>query len=431
MTFFCGRFQELAKIETAFKLNNKRRFTISGIGGQGKTFLATKAGENLEKSGLFKRVCVIDYAAFYGVDSLGFTVRKLANLLDKFSKNAVAALQDVPTLLILDHLERIPPEPLYELLDAVKNWSELGETRVLLTTSATDLAHPDYPSNEYLLLSVFTQEDALSTMEHFLNVKIEDNRKDEFIYLFKQIYFHPLSIQILAVALKEHNPVELGRLLATKIVETPDNPLWAALSVSLTNLTVDIEKTGFFYWLAKKRNQKPTYKKTLDAETQASLPILGVFQGGTFQPEIIYLTPLQEKQWVILRTALETMGLIELEYLPDFKVPYIKFHPSLAPALWKRLSSEDKDKLSFLYQHRYAELIGYLYTEEGESTDHVRNLVKWNLPNLLHAVYGALEKNRNGADLFATNIDLFLTLFVLKRDSEELKKRIKAGILKC
>ena len=84
----------------------------------------------------------------------------------------------------------------------------------------------------------------------------------------------------------------------TLIVETPDNSLWTALSVSLTNLTVDIEKTGFFYWLAKRRNKKITSPKTLDAEIQESLPILGVFQGGTFQPEIIYLTPLLEKTMV-------------------------------------------------------------------------------------------------------------------------------------
>jgi len=429
MTVFCGRHQELAKIEKAFKQNNQRRLTISGIGGQGKTHLVTKAGKVLKRSGLFKKVCLVDYATFYGIDALGFTVRKLASLLDKDLENAVAALEDVPTLLILDHLERIPPEPLQELLDAVKNWSEQGECRVLLTTSATDLAHPEYPKNEYLLLSGLTKEDALSTLEHFLNVKIEDSRKDEFIYLFKQVDFHPLSIQILATALKEHNPVELGILLATKIAETPDNPLWAALSVSLKDLIVDIQKTGLSYWLAKKRNWKTTEKKTLTAEIQAGLPILGVFQGGTFQPEIIYLTSLKEDKWIILRTALETMGLIELKYLKDFKVPYIRFHPSLAPALWKRLSAEDQDKVSFLYQHRYAELIGYLYTEEGESTDHVRNLVRWNLPNLLHAVYGALENNRKGADLFAQNLDLFLTLFVLKRDSEALMKRINAGTL--
>ncbi len=432
MTIFCGRHQELAQIKKAFQPNNKRRLTISGIGGQGKTHLVTQAGKVLKRSSRFKKVYSIDYAAFYGIDALGFTIKKLANLLNKDLDTAVAALQKVPTLLILDHLERIPPQPLQELLDAVKKWSELGETRVLLTTSATDLAHPDYPKNEYLRLSGLTQEDALAIMEHFLNVKIEDSKKDEFIYLFKQVDFHPLSIQVLATALKEKelNPVELGRLLATKITETPDNPLWAALSVSLKDLTVEVEKTGFFYWLAKKRNQKTTETKILTPEIQANLPILGVFQGGTFQPEILYLTKkLTENKWMILRTALETMGLIELKYLPDFKVPYIKFHPSLAPALWRRLSSEDKDKLSFLYQHRYAELIGYLYHEDGENTEHVRNLVRWNLPNLLHAVYGALEKNRKGADLFATNLDLFLTLFGLKRDSEALKKLINAGTL--
>lgn len=429
-TVFFGRHQELAKIETALRQNDKRRLTISGIGGQGKTHLATQAGKVLKRSGLVKKVYLVDYAAFYGIDALGFTVRRLASLLNKDLENVVAALQDVPTLLILDHLERIPPEPLHELLDAVKNWSEQEKCRVLLITSATDLAHPDYPTDEYLRLSGLTKEDALSTLEHLLKVEIESSRRDEFIYLFKQIDFHPLSIQILATALKEHNPVELGRLLATKIAETPDNPLWAALSVSLKDLTVEVEKTGFFYWLAKRRNQKTTEKQILTAEIQASLPILGVFQGGTFQPEILYLTQdLTEDKWIILRTALESMGLIQLKYLTDFKVPYIKFHPSFAPALWKRLSSEDQDKLSFLYQHRYAELIGYLYHEEGESTDHVRNLVRWNLPNLLHAVYGALEKQRKGANLFATNLDLFLVLFGLKRDSEALNKRINAGTL--
>jgi hypothetical protein len=429
MTVFFGRNKELAEIKTAFTQNNKRSFTISGIDGQGKTYLATKAGKDLEKLGLFKKVYLVDYAAFYGIDSLGFTIRKLANLLGKDLENAVDALQNVPTLLILDHLERVPAEPLQELLNAVKNWSEQGNCWVLLTTSNTDLVHPDYPNNEYLRLSGLTKEDAISAIEHLLNLELTDDKRAEFIELFKLVNFHPLSMRILAVALKEHNPIELKKLLATKMLETPDNILWAVLSVSLKNLTVDIQKTGLLYWLAKRQHWKTTQRKILTAEIQASLPILGVFQGGTFQPEIIYLTPLQENQWVILRTALELMGLIELRYLQDFKVPYIKFHPSLAPALWRRLSSEDQDKLSFLYQHRYAELVGYLYHEEGESTDHVRNLVRWNLPNLFHAVYGALESNRKGADLFATNLDLFLTIFVLKRDSDELNKRIKAGTL--
>ena len=60
---FFGRSRELWLIERAF-VGNTRRLTISGFGGQGKTYLAVEAGLWLQRTGMFKRVCFVDYAAF-------------------------------------------------------------------------------------------------------------------------------------------------------------------------------------------------------------------------------------------------------------------------------------------------------------------------------------------------------------------------------
>ncbi|MEN8216346.1 MAG: hypothetical protein ABFS56_08205 [Pseudomonadota bacterium] len=66
-----------------------------------------------------------------------------------------------------------------------------------------------------------------------------------------------------------------------------------------------------------------------------------------------------------------------------------------------------------------------MFYEEGESTKQVHTLVRRDLPNLLHAVYGALDAERRGADKFANNIDLFLKTFGLQRDSAALNRRVK------
>ena len=56
---FFGRTPELWFIERAF-VQGTRRLTISGFGGQGKTYLAIEAGLWLTKTGLFEAVCFVD-----------------------------------------------------------------------------------------------------------------------------------------------------------------------------------------------------------------------------------------------------------------------------------------------------------------------------------------------------------------------------------
>ncbi len=145
---FFGRSRELWLIERAF-VQGTRRITVSGFGGQGKTYLVQEAGRWLYRAGMFQKVCFVDYAAFQGVDAVGLAVSTLATVLDKSLVDAAAAIQalrEQPTLLILDNLEALQPQPLRELLDVAKHWSEVGDCRVLLTTRMLDFAHPDYPT---------------------------------------------------------------------------------------------------------------------------------------------------------------------------------------------------------------------------------------------------------------------------------------------
>ncbi len=417
-TDFFGRSQELWAIEKALLQDGARNLSISGIGGQGKTYLAIEAGRWLYRTGLFQKICFVDYATFFGVDAVGLALKTLAKVLDKDLKNvaaANAALHDTPTLLILDNIEIIPPTPLQELLEVAKQWSEIGTCRVLLTSRAVE--HNNL-IQQSLPLSGLAEEDALAYFKRLLNLHpAQQVERNDLLKLFKQVAFLSLSISVLAIRLKTHRPTELETSLAQ--IPTNQKPLWAALMVSLEHFTLEIEQPGF---LAK---ILPPKKIRLNTETLHLLPLLGIFQKGAFEPDLLALTKFQNKQWQALRSALETAGLIQLELLPKFKVPYIKFHPCLAPMLWTYLSPKHQNQIFSNYQLRYAQLAGYMFYEEGENMETVHALVWQDLPNLFHAVHGALDAGKLGADKFAKNIDFFLKMFGLKRDSVALDQRVK------
>jgi len=350
---FWGRTPELWQIECAFVQDETRRFTISGFGGQGKTYLAIEIGYWLQRTGLFEKVCFVDYAAFQGVDAVGWAVSTLATVLDKSLVNvqaATAALAQQSTLLILDNLEAITTEALSELLTAAKEWSEIGQCRVLMTTRSPDFHHPDYPTegsliHQSLALAGLAKYDALAYFQRLLKLppapQVELPKREAVLALFQQVKYHPLSIGLIAEQLKVREIAELGSRLEKFLSETPDNPLLASLNLSLDRL---------------------------DDEARGLLPKLGVFQGGAIEERLLAITEFTEEQWQTLRSDLEMTGLIQLENLPGVKVPYLKFHPTLAPALWTRLATEEQAQLQASHRQRYYELSGYLYVEDNKKS---------------------------------------------------------------
>jgi tetratricopeptide (TPR) repeat protein len=363
---------------------------------------------------MFQKVCFVDYAAFQGVDAIGLAVSTLATVLEKSlvdESAATQALWEQATLLILDNLEALQPQPLRELLDVAKQWSEVGNCRVLLTTRMLDFAHPDYPTEGSLrhlsmplggLGSEKYPEDALAYFQSLMKLppapQFDPPKRDVLLELFKLVAFHPLSIGLLARQLKVRRPAELGQRLEALIAQTPDNPLLASLNLSL---------------------------ERLDGEAWQCLPRLGVFQGGALESNLVIITGFSKEQWQKLRPALEATGLIQPEHLPGVAVPYIKFHPTLAPALWSRLSSDEQAELLACHRLRYYQLCGYLYHEDHKDPHFARAIAQRELPNLLVAVRGALDAGEEWAVEFVHNVSLFLNYFGLNRDRSLLNQRVE------
>ena len=408
---FYGRRRDLWDIERWF-VGGTRRVVVNGFGGEGKTYLAQEVGRWLQRTGMLKRVCFVGYAAFQGSDPVGLAVSTLGTTLGKSLldiKAATAALTYTSTLLILDNLEALAPEPLKELLDAAVGWSEAGASRVLITTRSDDLRHTGFPTKEsnlcrYLQLQGLGEGDALDWFQALMRLPPEPQvplpQRDALRNLFAKTGFHPLSVGMLARELKFRRIAELGERLEALLATAEGNPLLASLNLSL---------------------------ERLDPQSASYLPRLGVFQGGAFEEDLTAICELDERQWLPLRRGLEQTALIQAEPVPGVTPPFLRFHPTLAPALWAKLTAEEQARLTARYQERYYQVSSFLYNQDSEAVAAVRAIVWRELPNLLAAVHGALDAGAPWAVNFANNINTFLAHFGLSRDQAALNNRAQAA----
>ena len=432
---FWGRSRELWEIERAY-VRGTRRITISGFGGMGKTYLAEEAGRWLLRTGMFARVCFISFADFQGVDPVSYAVSVLATVLDTNLIDGAAAtraLREQAVLVILDNLETIrsPLPPLVKggkeedsdqaplskggrgdqaLLDIAKEWSEAENSRVLLTTRAADLQHSDYPNQGSLRhiplpLRGLSEGDALDYFQSLIKLPPEPQfglpPRDGLLELFKLLDYHPLSLGLLAVQLKQRRALEVHRELAQLVADTPNNPLLASLNLSVSRL---------------------------DPQAHDWIKRLGVFQGRAWEPRIHLITEILETDWYKIRSQLEVNGLIQIKKIAHASdgIVFLKFHPSLAPVMWSQLTDSEQQQLSRRHRQYYYQLSRYLYLENRKSNPFgVRVLAKWELPNLLFAVYGAIESRDDFAADFVENISSFLDDFWLKQDRENLTRQVQ------
>jgi len=402
---FWGRSRELWTIEKAY-VQGTRRITISGFGGMGKTYLAEEAGRWLLRTGMFARVCFISFADFQGVDPVSYAVSVLATVLDTNLIDGAAAtrvLREQSVLVILDNLETIKTPQ--ALLDLAKSWSEAGSSRVLLTTRADDLQHPDYPNQGSLKhialppLGGLSEGDALDYFQSLIKLPPEPQfglpPREGLLELFKLLDYHPLSLGLLVGQLKQRRALEVHRELAQLVADTPNNPLLASLNLSVSRL---------------------------DPEAQEWIKRLGVFQGGALEVNLLEITEIAETEWHELRTQLEATGLIRAESLSHLGVgvPFLKFHPTLAPAMWSRLTEPEQQQFLSRHRQRYYQLSGYLYVEDNKNPFAVRAIAQLELPNLLYAVRGSIAAGEDFAVDFVNNVNLFLDNFGMNQDREKL-----------
>lgn len=481
---FYGRRRESWGIERWFGAATKR-ITITGFGGQGKTALAQEAGRWLTRTGLFQAAVFVDYASFQGQDAAGLAVSTLGTVLDRSlpdAEAAAAALRETPTLVILDNLESLDPEPLRELLNAAVGWSEAGGSRVLCTTRGPDFGHPRYRAEgtqRIVLAGLGGRHAPDDALEWFARLQsfppapaIGPPTREELIDVFEQVQFHPLSIRVLAQQLKTRRPDELGRRLGE---------LLAAVDTGASSATTHNEdaRGGLLASLQLSLDQ-------LDEATRQALPRLGVFQGGAFESRLVAIArlgdPLEGRRrpmeallltlegghpqdsaglpeefiedalsgdprkaaadlrealaqpagdvhlWPALRRQLEAAALIEVETLPDLRYPFIRFHPTLAPWLWTQLGADERARLSAAHRQRYHGLAIYLHHMDTRAPHQARAIARRELPNLLHALHAALDARDPHAVDFAVALSVFLDAFGLRRDAEAVTARARPTI---
>ena len=386
---FFGRRRELWDIERGFA-ERTRRITLTGFGGQGKTALAEEAGRWLTRTGLFQAAVILRYNAIPSSDAVGVAVSTLGSVLGESlidATAATAALRKTATLVILDNLEAVAPEPLRQLLDAAVNWSEAGGSRVLCTTRMPDFNHPHYRvegtrvHRRIALEGLGRRAAPDDALEWFAELQqlppapsVPPPAREALIELFDQVRFHPLSIRVLAQQLKMRRSAELGQrlehLLATgsavgASVATDDTPpeLVASLQLSLDRL---------------------------DDTAHQVLPRLGVFQGGAWEQ---CLTENHGNRRSRLARAAGAVGSRRAgrggtAAGRERALPALSSHPGAAAvgATECRRAGPPERRLPSTY---YA-LANFLYDTDRQHPHQARAIAWRELPNLLHAVHAAL-----------------------------------------
>ena len=435
---FFGRRRELHDMERWFA-GPTRRISLTGFGGQGKTELALEAGRWLVRTGLFDRAVFVDYSQVQAEDARAVAVSTMGAVLEESLIDADAAteaLRRTPALVILDNLEAVSQAALGELLTAAADWSRAGGSRVLLTSRMPQFDHPGHADYRVEgtekhrriqlrgLGSTADPDDALDWFASLFRLppdpSVPPPKREALIALFDQVGFHPLSIAVLAQQLKTRSAGELGERLEAILSET-------AVSTIADQGTDDGTPRSLMASLELSLER-------LDDADRHALGRLGVFQGGAMEPDLLAITglgitegePAAENRWPGLRRQLEAAALLQIESIPGVSVPFLRFHPTLAPLLWAGITADEQGALTLAHRQRYYKLAGYLYNEDRKNPHQVRAIIRRELPNLLHACRNALDAGDTHAVAFVDSINRFLDYFGMGRDLALLTERAEA-----
>ena len=438
---FHGRARELLDLERAFATRNI--VVLHGFGGQGKTSLATQAAEWFTRTHLFERAAFI---SFETGASLDFVLNELGNALveDNFQiyqGNKIEAIaksiQEKPALVVFDNFESVlpngnaplPADELKKLLDAAATWFAPHATRstlhsaLLITTRNPEIPHPAFTPGTNCLhkeLSGLAASDALelaaSILEAYSLPRPPRVPLEELLAFLKG---HPLSLQLALPQLRGYSAgqlVEQYQSILPHMKRSEKQERNESLEVSL-RFSLDRLGADALNWLSR----------------------LWIFEGGAMEHVLLGITEIPAETWNALKPQLTSTALIRVEEIPGVNVPFIHFHPTLAPYL-KAINDNSEPDNSILdnstaesrvsniesrYWQGYYQLANQLYQLDTQHPMQARAIVLRELPNLKRALKrtlaaGALDK----AVDFAVRLNMFLDYFGRWRERDEIAAEV-------
>ncbi len=426
---FSGRSRELLQIER--HLLRGKLVIIHGFGGVGKTALVREAADWLTRTGMYIGACFVSFE--HGGDSAAL-LSALGSYLGVYDghynpndKTAALArlkpaLKEKPTLVIADNLESILPGGEAPLEAAVRThlWdtllapAKLG-AGVLLTTRDTTFGDGRLSPGKqvaHLALSGLYPEDAYTLASRLLvDLQIDRARAPyaDLRDLLQQLDHHPLAIQLVLPALRTISLATICADFANLLPRFVDDTTTGRNRSLLASLDYSLQR--------------------LSEEQRKLLPRLALFEGGASEDDLLAITEIPEAEWAMLRPALEQAALLTAEHIHDnVSVPFLRFHPVLAPYLLSQLGAGDA-ALRERYTRRYYGLADYLYHEDDRNPHPVRALARKELPNLRRALEFLLEGGElDAASDMATSIARFLNIFGLLRERDELRRQVYAAV---
>jgi len=305
-----------------------------------------------------------------------------------------------------------------ELLEVAIGWSQVG--RVLITTRQGELGRVGYETrgsvaHRQLMLTglgtVGYPDDAIDlckalwAVPSMLGETVQPMpERSALVSVLEQVAFHPLSIKLVVEQLRLWRVAAVGQALERLLAAVPEGQSKDRCLIASLNLSLERLGTEEREWVKR----------------------LGVFQGGTMEDSLLVIAEIPAEQWHPLRQKLKSVGLLTEEVLLNIGVPYLKLHPTLAPALWEKLERSQQNYLMQRYRKRYYSLSGLLYEADDKSPHESRDIARRELPNLMTAVRSALDLGDEKAGAFVNRVNRFLNYFGMNRDRENFTKSIKA-----
>jgi tetratricopeptide (TPR) repeat protein len=388
---FVGRSRDLLKLERMLASTEQGFAVVRGRGGEGKTTLAVELARWLVQTRRFERAAFVSlelYTDARGVlDGLGrqllpegdnWSVAQFSDL-KQARLEVERALRDHPTIILLDNMESVLPDPatdgggrddattkeiedIFDLCNALL--SAAPPTR-LIFTSREPMPEPFAHHHRTAELRELDPPDAIELVGQVLKRAGLEPRPDdagntpqEVTDLVEAVGCHARALTLLAreIAIRGVSATtgSVQKLMAELDRKHPgdrENSLYASVELSL---------------------------RRLPPQMQQQVKGLAVFHGGANLGTLAHVLGVDERTADDISQALVEVGLAE-------QMPYghLRLDPALPPYLLRGLSEEEQQTARSRWAEAMQALTGFLYEQRFQDIALSARLTLLELPNLV------------------------------------------------